>query len=96
MGERLIDSLDELASRHKSIGDVRGLGLMVGVEFTGKDHGKALVGAVQKACLDDNLLLLSCGAYGNVVRWIPPLNVSEAQIDQALQTFAGALEKVGA
>jgi 4-aminobutyrate aminotransferase len=96
MGERLIDSLDELASRHKSIGDVRGLGLMVGVEFTGTDHGKALVGAVQKACLDDNLLLLTCGAYGNVVRWIPPLNVSETQIDQALHTFAGALEKVDA
>jgi 4-aminobutyrate aminotransferase len=96
MGEQLIDGLEELASRHKSIGDVRGLGLMIGVEFKGAHDGKLVAGAVQKACLDNNLLLLTCGAYGNVIRWIPPLNVTEAQIDGALQTFAGALEKVGA
>jgi 4-aminobutyrate aminotransferase len=96
MGEALIDGLEELQSRHQSIGDVRGLGLMIGVEFKGDHDGKTVASAVQKACLDNNLLLLTCGAYGNVIRWIPPLNVTEAQIDGALQTFAGALEKVGA
>jgi 4-aminobutyrate aminotransferase len=96
MGERLMDGLGELKARHKSIGEVRGLGLMLGTEFTGDHDGKTIATAVQKACLDDNLLLLTCGAYGNTIRWIPPINVSEAEIDSALHTFSRALEKVGA
>lgn len=96
MGEYLMDSLEELQSRHKSIGEVRGLGLMIGTEFTGDHDGKTMATAVQKTCLDQNLLLLTCGTYGNTIRWIPPLNVSKEQIDSALHTFSGALEQAGA
>jgi 4-aminobutyrate aminotransferase-like enzyme len=46
---------------------------------------------VQKACLARNLLLLTCGAYGNVIRWIPPLVVTGAQIDEALGIFNEAM-----
>ena len=77
------------------IGDVRGQGLMVGVEFV-DDKGQANPGAasaVQQACLAQNLLLLTCGSYGNVIRWIPPLVVNKEQIDEATNIFAAALKE---
>jgi 4-aminobutyrate aminotransferase len=96
MGERLLDGLEELKPRYKSIGEVRGLGLMVGTEFTGDHEGKTVATAVQKACFEDNLMLMTCGAYGNTIRWIPPLIVSPEQVDHALTVFEKALQKANA
>ena len=96
MGQYLMDGLRDLQAEHPVIGDVRGRGLMVATEFTSAD-GKPdaeITTAVQKACLDRNLLLLSCGSYKNVIRWIPPLIVSTGQIDEALSIFKGALSAV--
>ncbi|HRW48598.1 MAG: aminotransferase class III-fold pyridoxal phosphate-dependent enzyme [Caldilinea sp.] len=92
-GERLMAGLREIQAEHPVIGDVRGLGLMVGVEFTGPDGAPDAASAsrVQKACLQRNLLLLTCGTYGNVIRWIPPLVVSAEQIDAALEIFNEAV-----
>ena len=92
MGDRLIDGLKALQAEFPLIGDVRGRGLMIGTEFTrdGKPDA-ASAKAVQRACLDRKLLLLTCGTYDNVIRWIPPLVVNEAQIDDALAIFAEAL-----
>jgi 4-aminobutyrate aminotransferase len=91
-GARLMEGLKELQAEYPVIGDVRGRGLMVGVEFgqngqPNKDAAKA----VQQACLDRNLLLLTCGTYDNIIRWIPPLVVDSAQIDEGLSIFAEAL-----
>ncbi len=92
MGDHLMDGLKELQAEYPVMGDVRGRGLMIGCEFTRDGHAdKATTKAVQKAALDHNLLLLTCGSYENVIRWIPPLVVDEAQIDAALATFADAL-----
>ncbi|MFU8888567.1 MAG: aspartate aminotransferase family protein [Trueperaceae bacterium] len=96
-GARLIAGLRDLQAREPGIGDVRGLGLMVGVEFVDA-HGRpdaARAKAVQRACLDERLLLLTCGTFENVIRWIPPLVVSDAQIDDALALFARALAATG-
>lgn len=91
-GTRLMDGLKELQAEHPVIGDVRGRGLMVGVEFGGNNApNKDAAKAVQKACLDRNLLLLTCGTYDNIIRWIPPLVVDAGQIDEALGIFAEAL-----
>jgi 4-aminobutyrate aminotransferase len=89
LGEHLMDSLKEIQAEYPVIGDVRGRGLMVGVEFTrdGKPD-KTVTKAVQTACLDRNLMFLTCGSYENTIRWIPPLVVNQAQIDEALQIFA--------
>lgn len=93
MGERLSDGLVELQGRYPVIGDVRGFGLMVGTEFTSNGQpDKNIVKAVQKACIDRKLLLLTCGSYENVIRWIPPLVVNEQQIDEALTIFEDALQ----
>ncbi len=95
LGERLMDGLEELQGRFPVIGDVRGRGLMVGSEFTIKgEPSKEMAKAVQKACLDRNLMLLTCGPTDNTIRWIPPLVVNEQQIDEALMTFEEALASV--
>jgi 4-aminobutyrate aminotransferase len=93
MGEYLQNGLRELQAEYPAIGDVRGRGLMVATEFTTADNqpDAAMASAVQQACLKHNLLLLTCGSYGNVLRWIPPLVVTQAQIDEALTTFNEAL-----
>lgn len=93
LGKHLMAGLRELQQRHSLIGDVRGEGLMVGVEFTQADGtpDAAAVKALIQACYERHLLLLSCGTYGNVIRWIPPLIVTEAQIDEALGIFEQAL-----
>ena len=91
-GVRLMHGLKRLQAKYPVIGDVRGRGLMIGSEFTRDRHpDAATASAVQKACLERHLLLLTCGTYGNVIRWIPPLIVNTAQIDEALHIFAEAL-----
>ena len=91
-GIQLSDGLRRLQGKYTAMGDVRGMGLMVGVEFT--RNGQPDTGLVEKvvhACISKNLLLLSCGSYKNVIRWIPPLVVSENQINEALSIFESAL-----
>jgi 4-aminobutyrate aminotransferase len=98
MGARLLEQLEGLQDRFPVIGEVRGLGLMVGVEFTtsGGEPDKATAKGVMEACLERGLVLLTCGTYGNVVRWIPPLVIDDSHLDEALRIFAGALEAVTA
>ncbi|HRE25590.1 MAG TPA: aminotransferase class III-fold pyridoxal phosphate-dependent enzyme, partial [Anaerolineales bacterium] len=77
------------------IGDVRGLGLMIATEFTTPD-GQPWTDrakAVTKAALAEGLMLLTCGSYDNIIRWIPPLVISEGQAKDALGMFARALAK---
>ena len=77
------------------MGDVRGLGLMIGTEFTvkGKPAEKASIKKLVHACEERGLLLLSCGTYDNTIRWIPPLIVNEAQVNDALRIFGEALKE---
>jgi 4-aminobutyrate aminotransferase len=96
LGERLMFELHELRTRHPLLGDVRGRGLMVGCEFTTPDGqpDAATTKAIQKCCATEGLLLLTCGTYDNVIRWVPPINVTWEQISDALRIFAGALDGI--
>lgn len=94
-GAQLLTGLLKLQNDFPAMGDVRGLGLMVATEFSKNgepdtDTSKAVV----RAAFERGLMLLTCGTYDNVIRWIPPLVVSEAEIDEALKIFAGALDAV--
>lgn len=94
MGDVLMTGLRKLQEEHPEIGDIRGRGLMVATEFS-KPNGEPWAekaGVVTSVCRENGLLLLTCGAYGNVVRWIPPLVVNQEQVQEALTVFAGALE----
>jgi len=95
-GQQLIAGLRALQRDFPTLGDVRGLGCMVATELIDPETGepdKHLAQQVVKRCADHNLLLLTCGSYENVIRWIPPLVVNEAQIDEAIQIFAAALDQ---
>ncbi|HWE62393.1 MAG TPA: aminotransferase class III-fold pyridoxal phosphate-dependent enzyme, partial [Chloroflexota bacterium] len=86
MGGLLQDRLRTLQAIYPVIGEVRGLGLMVAAEFThldGSPNGAA-AGALQRHCLEHNLILLTCGPADQTIRFIPPLNVSEAELDEGL------------
>jgi len=92
-GARLNDGLRKVAADHPAIGDVRGLGLMQASEFTTPDGEPDAAAAARAhgAAAERGLLLLTCGAYGNVVRMIPPLIVTGEQIDDGLALWADAV-----
>lgn len=96
MGLMLLAGLRQLQEEHPEIGEVRGRGLMIATEFTDPsgepwtDRAKALV----RAAFEEGLLLLTCGAYDNIIRWIPPLIVNTEHIQEALQRFRVALQRV--
>ena len=94
MGARLERGLRTVAEGTKSIGDVRGLGLMLGNEFTAPDGSPDTETAAraQRAAADRGLLLLMCGAHNNVVRMIPALVVDAAQVEEAVGLWAAAVE----
>jgi 4-aminobutyrate aminotransferase len=95
-GQRLLEGLRKVATDHPAIVDVRGLGLMVGSEFrtpSGEpDPGTAA--RAHAAAAAHGLLLLTCGAWGNVVRMIPPLVVTGEQIDDGVRLWAEAVASV--
>ncbi|HLT61206.1 MAG TPA: aspartate aminotransferase family protein [Microlunatus sp.] len=95
-GRQLTGALSAVAADHDRITDVRGLGLMIGNEFRdaeGRPDG-ATAAAVQQEASRRGLLLLTCGAYGQVVRFIPALVVSSAEIDEAAAIWADAVSAV--
>ena len=92
-GAGLKEGLKRLQEKYPSrIGDVRGIGLMVAMELVTEEQlpDAALTAAIKEKALEKNLLLLTCGSDHNVVRFIAPLIVGEAEIEQAL----GILEEV--
>jgi len=97
-GGELRTGLERIAAEEPRIGDVRGAGLMIGVEFvsdreTGEPDG-ALAKAVIARAADLGLLVLTCGMSGQVVRWIPPIDVSAAEVSEAVEIFAEAVRTV--
>ncbi|GFZ90555.1 aspartate aminotransferase family protein [Nesterenkonia alkaliphila] len=95
-GEQLKAGLQRIGQRHSQVIDVHGLGLMVSVEFAdsaGNPDGAAAA-AVHKKAAENGLLLLTNGMYGQNVRFIPALVVTEAQVDDALSIWEKTLDAV--
>jgi 4-aminobutyrate aminotransferase len=94
-GQQLQTGLRKLQEEYPQIGDVRGLGLMIGSEFEVDGEfkqAKPLVKEIIHKAEERGLMLLSCGTYDSTIRWIPPLNVTEGQINDALDIFSDALK----
>ncbi len=93
VGEYAMDALEEIKARHPSIGDVRGKGLMIGVEFVKdretKEPAKELTDRVVDLGYERGLLMLSCGK--SVVRIAPALSMSKGEMDEGLRLFEDAL-----
>jgi 4-aminobutyrate aminotransferase len=93
-GAELRAGLARIAAEEPRIGDVRGPGLMIGVELVtdgGREPDGALAKAVIARAADLGLLLLTCGSHGNVLRWIPPIDVTAAEIGEAIEIFGETL-----
>jgi 4-aminobutyrate aminotransferase / (S)-3-amino-2-methylpropionate transaminase / 5-aminovalerate transaminase len=97
-GERVSVRFREWARRFRCIGDVRGLGAMVGMELVtdreSKTPDKGLTGRLLTAALERGLILLSSGSYGNTVRVLAPLTTEDAIIDEGLAVMEEALHAV--
>jgi 4-aminobutyrate aminotransferase / (S)-3-amino-2-methylpropionate transaminase / 5-aminovalerate transaminase len=89
LGVTLRARLEGLASRHRDIGEVRGLGPMLAFELTEQTPDRAQ--AIVAAAFDRGLLLLSCGLYGNVIRLLPPLTIPADELDEGLAILEDAL-----
>jgi 4-aminobutyrate aminotransferase len=93
-GEQLLQGLRGLADHHDAVGESRGLGCMAATEIVDGDgrpdaaRAGALLGHLRH---ESKVLVMTCGPHGSTVRWIPPLVVSEAEIDRAVQAFDTAL-----
>jgi 4-aminobutyrate aminotransferase len=96
VGDRLIGHLRDLATDSRLIGDVRGVGLMIGVELVknkrSKVRAKEDTDRVMRECFKRGLLLLPCGP--NSIRFSPPLTITESEADTAFGIFAQALAEV--
>ena len=90
--------LHSLAEAHPDrIGDIRGRGAMLAVELVSDGPGRtpdpALAGAVHRACSAEGLVTLTCGTFGNVFRFLPPLSIGDALLTEGLDIFETAFEK---
>jgi 4-aminobutyrate aminotransferase/(S)-3-amino-2-methylpropionate transaminase len=97
LGERLRAGLRQLAQRHDSIAEVRGLGAMVAVELCRAGDPDQPLPDLAKAVASEaaklGLILLTCGTYGNVIRILVPLTASDALIDEGLGLLAQAMDR---
>jgi 4-aminobutyrate aminotransferase len=98
VGQHMRDRLDALKERFPVIGDVRGMGLMQAVEFVWEDKKPApdAVNKVFEETKKRGLLIGKGGIYGNVIRITPPMNIDNADVDQAMDILAASLEQVTA
>ncbi len=100
VGERLKAGLAQLATRHKSIQDVRGLGSMVAIElFKDGDIARPDADLTKRVCaeaIQRGLILLSCGVYANVIRILVPLTASDAVLDEGLAILGASLDAASA
>ena len=94
-GAELTAGLGRIAAEDERIGDIRGPGLMVGVEFVRdratREPDGLLPDRLSAACADAGLLVLTCGRSHEVVRWLPPIDVTAAEIAEAVEIFGEAL-----
>jgi 4-aminobutyrate aminotransferase/(S)-3-amino-2-methylpropionate transaminase len=94
IGAILTDRLTALQASDPRVGDVRGLGAMVAAEFvdpTTNEPDAALTAAVAKACIAEGVVVLTCGTYGNVIRFLPPLSIGDDLLGEGLDVVAAAL-----
>lgn len=97
IGALLRERLNALAAADSRIGDVRGRGAMTAIEFVDpatKAPDAALAGAVAKACIAEGVIVLTCGTFGNVIRFLPPLSIGDELLNEGLDVVAGALAAV--
>ncbi|MDX2648843.1 4-aminobutyrate--2-oxoglutarate transaminase [Streptomyces sp. PA03-1a] len=97
IGEIMLGRLRGMQEKFEVIGEVRGRGAMIAIELVepgGKNPNAAATAAVAKACHAEGLVVLTCGTYGNVLRFLPPLVIGEDLLNEGLDIIEGALARL--
>lgn len=95
IGKKVVDRYTEMMEKYDCIGDVRGLGGMVGIEFVKdkktKEPDPELTGKIISECASNGLLVEGAGTYGNVIRFLAPLVITDEQLETGLDIFEKAI-----
>ncbi|WP_461206166.1 4-aminobutyrate--2-oxoglutarate transaminase [Clostridium sp. DL1XJH146] len=95
IGEKIKDRMNSLKDKSKYIGDVRGIGAMIGVEFVKdketKDPYKEIISEICKYCLEKGVIFISAGIFSNVIRFLPPLVMTDEQLEYGLDVLEEAI-----
>ncbi len=98
IGASVVVRLKDMQEKYPLIGDIRSLGAMIGIELVKdqktKEPAKEETGQIIKECLSQGLVLISAGIFGNVIRMLMPLVVTDEQLERALNILDGAFAKV--
>jgi 4-aminobutyrate aminotransferase/(S)-3-amino-2-methylpropionate transaminase len=97
IGEIMLGRLRGMQEKFEIIGEVRGRGAMIAIELVepgGKTPNAAATAAVAKACHAEGLVVLTCGTYGNVLRFLPPLVIGEDLLNEGLDIIEGAFARL--
>ncbi len=94
LGNEMLTRLKKFAKGRKHIGEVRGRGLMIGIEFDEPDGkpSKPIAKEIMQRCLDNKLLLINCGSHSQVIRLIPPLNISDSEMEKACEILEKSMD----
>lgn len=97
IGEKVMSRYNALKEKYECVGDVRGLGGMIGIEFVkdkeSKEPDAALTSAIINECAANGLLVEGAGTYNNVIRFLAPLVMTDAQLEAGLAIFEAAVAK---
>jgi len=94
IGALLKDRLTAIQAQDARVGDVRGHGAMIAVEFVNPQTGApdaALTAAVARACIAQGVIILTCGTFGNIIRFLPPLSIGDALLNEGIDILTAAL-----
>jgi 4-aminobutyrate aminotransferase/(S)-3-amino-2-methylpropionate transaminase len=95
VGEKIVDRLQKLQQKHLQIGDIRALGSMIAIELVKdpetKEPLKEAVPVVIEECFKRGVLTMGAGIFGNVIRFLPPVVITDEQIEKAMDAFGEAL-----
>lgn len=98
VGQYLKNSLQDIKYKHSFIGDIRGIGLMIGIEIikpkTDKEPYPELVIRIRNLALKKGLIIISCGDKDQVIRLIPPLNITKAQAETGLNILVDVFNEI--
>lgn len=97
IGKKVMERYQEMQERYECIGDVRGLGGMIGIEFVkdkiSKEPDADFTAAVIKECIAHGLLVEGAGTFNNVIRFLAPLVMTDEQLEAGLEIFENAIKK---
>ncbi len=96
LGNHAFLKLNTELNDHPNIADIRGVGLMIGIEFIDQNNkpDAKIVQYIRNQCLEKNLLLVSCGYHGNVIRLMPPLTITMDELNKGLDTFISICQQL--